>query len=66
MWTIESPVAPNVEILGWLSSGEPVMGTVVFGTARIFVIGDEHPMLAVSQPFVDNLVNWTFPRKRGL
>ena len=58
--TVAAGYPSTVHILGWLSTGEPVMGVVDHGTANIFFIGDVNGIESVPQPLVDNLINWGF------
>ena len=57
---VDAGYPSTVHILGWLSTGEPVMGVVDNGTANIFFIGDVNGIESVPQPLVDNLINWGF------
>jgi hypothetical protein len=49
---------PDLEILGWLENGDPVMGIVHYPNSRIFCIGDTNGIEVQPQPFIDNLVSW--------
>jgi len=50
----------QVEILGWLDSGQPVMGLVKSYPAKVLFIGDTNGLQWLPQPFLDNLINWGF------
>jgi hypothetical protein len=49
---------PDIEILGWLATGQPVMGILKHPTAKIFFLGELNGIEGVPQPFVDNLIDW--------
>lgn len=51
----------DLDVLGHLGTGEPVMGLLERGQARIFFIGDTNGIELVPQPLVDNLIAWGFP-----
>lgn len=57
---VEAGYPSTVHILGWLSTGEPVMGVVDHGTANIFFLGEVNGIESVPQPLVDNLISWGF------
>ncbi len=50
----------GIEVLGWLDTGEAVMGVVAHPKARIFFLGDTNGLEEVPQPLVDNLIAWGF------
>jgi len=45
-------------ILGWLSSGAPVLGCMTYGAGKIVFIGDTNGVETVPQPFTDNYLGW--------
>ena len=49
-----------VEILGWLSDGQPVMGVIDAAPAKVFFFGDVNALETVTQPLIDNLIAWGF------
>jgi hypothetical protein len=51
---------PAVQVLGWLASGEPVMGVLERGSSKIFFLGDVNGIEQVPQPLVSNLIAWGF------
>ena len=50
----------GIEVLGWLDTGEAVMGVLAHPKARIFFLGDTNGLEEVPQPLVDNLIAWGF------
>lgn len=59
--TLASSWPADIQVLGRLGGGEPVMGLLERGQARIFFIGDTNGIELVPQPLVDNLIAWGFP-----
>lgn len=57
---IGNATAGGIEVLGWLDTGEPVMGVVSHPKGRIFFLGDTNGLEEVPQPLVDNLIAWGF------
>lgn len=57
---LSTPASSNVRVLGWLETGEAVMGVVEHATAKIFFMGDTNTMEQVPQPLTDNLLAWGF------
>ena len=57
---VDTSLARSVQALGWLQTGEPVMGLVTSRPAKIFFLGDVNGMEQVPQPLVDNLIAWGF------
>jgi hypothetical protein len=57
---ILAPVPAGITALGWLDSGQAVMGVVAHPKARIFFLGDTNELEQVPQPLVDNLLRWGF------
>ncbi len=54
------PIGSGIEVLGWLDTGEAVMGVLAHPKARIFFLGDTNGLEEVPQPLVDNLIAWGF------
>lgn len=54
--SLGSATVSGVEVLGWLDTGEPVMGVVSHPKGRIFFLGDTNGLEEVPQPLVDNLI----------
>src|SRR5262245_44274278 len=50
----------DVHILGWLDTGEPVMGVQQSHKAKIFVIGDTNGIETLPDRLLDNLIAWGF------
>lgn len=57
---IRGPVSDSVHVLGWLATGEAVMGVLEGRPARVFFIGDTNGLELVPQPLVNNLISWGF------
>lgn len=57
---VDAGYPSTVHILGWLSTGEPVMGVVDHGVANVFFLGEVNGIESVPQPLVDNLIYWGF------
>jgi hypothetical protein len=53
-------VPASVHVLGWLATGEAVMGVLDGHAAKVFWIGDTNGLETVPQPLVNNLVAWGF------
>lgn len=60
---LAEPVASGISVLGWLDTGQAVMGIVAHPTARIFFLGDTNGVEEVPQPLVDNLMAWGFAER---
>jgi len=57
---LTEPIPTGITVLGWLDTGEAVMGVVTHPRARIFFLGDTNGLEEVPQPLVDNLIAWGF------
>ena len=57
---IVEPAPADITLLGWLETGEAVMGVLAHPKARIFFFGDTNGLEEVPQPLVDNLIAWGF------
>jgi len=57
---LQAPLPAGITVLGWLDSGQPVMGVVAHPKAKIFFLGDTNELEQVPQPLVDNLLRWGF------
>ena len=57
---ILAPEPAGITVLGWLDSGQAVMGVVAHPKAKIFFLGDTNELEQVPQPLVDNLLRWGF------
>lgn len=57
---ITGDVPASVHVLGWLATGEAVMGVLDGHPAKVFWIGDTNGLEWVPQPLVNNLVAWGF------